>query len=471
MRSILSAVVKLAAVASLLVPAAVAQNQGGGNQGGANQGGGNQGNQPPGGILISPEGVVAGATIVPQPGRLQQKRLRALASRYLSAEINTVSAMRMVSLVRLEEECRRRLDAEQPLPTEILYLAGLTRVEYVFLDPESSDLVIAGPAEGFGTTDNGRVVGTESGRPVLTLTDLLVMLRLKNAHNTIGCSFDPDPDRLARAQAWLQSNSDPVTVEVAKARFLEVANILGMWNVSIFGVPPSSQTAASFVEADYQLKRLTLGLDSPRVRGFRSYLAMATIYGNMMRRWWFTARYESLEASPDETAFHMTGPRLQLMSQDELVDAAGNRKDAPDSTASNEKFTRQFNEKMEELCERVPSMAVLQNQFDLAVAAALIRTYRLAERIDWTADLFLDDQRLTLHQYSVAEQVPSQVNVRFTAGQLMIGLVGGGITMVPASVVNRDRLTIRDDLKMPAMNAEPNSWWWDVDVQKADLQK
>ncbi len=472
MRTTISAAVVFTIAATLCVSTAIAQNQGGGNQGGGNQGGGNQGggnqgggqgqgNQPPGGILISPDGVVAGAEVSRQPARLQQKRLQALAQQHLSADMNRPSELRKVSLVRLEEECRRALEAGEDLSPEIRFLAGLNRIDYVFLMPETRDLVIAGPAEGFATLDNMRVVGTESGRPTLTLEDLLVMLRLGSSQDTLGCSFDPDPGRLAQAQAYLQQNSNAVSMAVAKQRFAGVTQVLGPWDVSIFGVPASSHTATSFVEADYQLKRLALGLDSPRVRGFRSYLAMVTPNGNLLRRWWFAPRYNALETTPDETTFYLSGPRLQLMSQDELIGADGKRENAAFMEVSNEKFTRQFNEKMEELCSNVASLAVLQNQFDLAVASALIRQYRLAERINWSPDLLLDEQRLPLTQYNVAEQVPSQVNARTASGQLMIGLIGGGISIVPASVVRRDLLVVRDDLSVPATVNDPTAWWWD----------
>ena len=47
------------------------------------------------------------------------------------------------------------------------YLAGLTRLEYVFYYPETQDIEIAGPAEGWVVDASGRVVGMESGLPWL----------------------------------------------------------------------------------------------------------------------------------------------------------------------------------------------------------------------------------------------------------------------------------------------------------------
>ena len=39
--------------------------------------------------------------------------------------------------------------AGQPVSDEMKYLAGLLRIHYVFFYPETGDIVLAGPAEGF----------------------------------------------------------------------------------------------------------------------------------------------------------------------------------------------------------------------------------------------------------------------------------------------------------------------------------
>ena len=52
----------------------------------------------------------------------------------------------MVSLPRLEKQIQLRLAVGKP-PTEAMQvLAGLCRIRYVFIYPESGNLVLAGPA-------------------------------------------------------------------------------------------------------------------------------------------------------------------------------------------------------------------------------------------------------------------------------------------------------------------------------------
>ena len=116
---------------------------------------------------------------------------------------------RKVSLTRLEKAIRARLDAGQQPTDEMNCLAGLHRLRYVFLYPDSGDVVIAGPAEGWFRDLSGRVITLTAGQPVLELQDLIVALRAyppgQEKGPLIGCSIDPTPEGLARMQNFLRS--------------------------------------------------------------------------------------------------------------------------------------------------------------------------------------------------------------------------------------------------------------------------
>ena len=75
------------------------------------------------------------------------------------------SALRYVSLSRLEREIARRQAERKPLDVEMLTLAGLQRVRYVFVYPESGDLVLAGPAGDWRVDADGRIVSAQRARP------------------------------------------------------------------------------------------------------------------------------------------------------------------------------------------------------------------------------------------------------------------------------------------------------------------
>ena len=67
------------------------------------------------------------------------------------------SELRKISLNRLEAAVRARLESGQKITDEMRNLVGLTRIQYVFFYPETNDIVIAGPAEGWAEDLAGRV--------------------------------------------------------------------------------------------------------------------------------------------------------------------------------------------------------------------------------------------------------------------------------------------------------------------------
>ena len=454
--------------AALLPSGVLAQNQGGQGGLGGGQGGGLGAGQGgfPGGIIIDADGLVKAPKAQRINLRLEQQRLKSIAAARLPGEMSVASPLRLVSLTRLEERLQACLDAGESIPDELTHLAGLTQIEYLFAVPESGELIIAGPAEGFAAMADGRVVGTETGRPVLVLDDLLAVIRLDSLQNTLGCSFDPDPERLAAANRWNKANSSPTSRAVATRRFHQMAEVLGNWNVTVFGLPENSHAAVTTVEADFQLKMLALGLKKPSIRGFKSHLALARPAENMMRRWWFAPRYEAIERSEEATAFRLSGPRLQLMSQEELVDANGNRSNAAFEEVSAEKYTQQFNRHLEKLCQQVPAFAATQNLFDLAVVTALIRQHDLAARVGWTPGLLLDAEKLPLRTFNVPTEVPSMANTRSAGRSLIMGLIGGGVTVVPARVAAQAS-PFKADTTLPSTRrlGAADAWWWNGTVE------
>lgn len=433
---------------------------GGGGFGGGGQGGGGQGGFP-GGIVIDADGLIQAAQGQKINSALEKRKLQIFAGQHLEGGLNSTSVLRKVSLNRIDAALSKAIETNETVPFEIQHLAGLTSIEFIVFDQENNDVILAGPAEGFATSSAGRVVGVESGRPTLKLDDLLVVLRLDSSQQQLGCSFDPEPSRLAKANAWNKANSSPASVAVARERFVQMARILGPWNVTVFGVPDDCHAALTAVEADFELKRLALGLVRPRIRRFQSQLQLARPGENMMRRWWLAPLYNMIEQTPDGTTFRLSGPRLQLMSQEELVDLQGNRSNAAFTEVSAERYTKQFNQHIEELCEQVPSFAATQNLFDLAVAAALIRRANRLGQIDWQPQVLGSSEKLPHLAYSTPKQVPSMVNVKTSGRSLLIGFVGGGVTIVPDHLLSKMDNLPEDEQPHLAKAADPAAWWWD----------
>ncbi len=346
------------------------------------------------------------------------------------------------------------------------FLAGLQRIDFVFAYPETGDLVIAGPAGGFAPDSTGRMVGIESGRPVLRLDDLLVALRTVKTANLIGCSIDQTQEGLAAFSNFVRRNSSPATPATISRRFQGMANALGPQNVSVQGVAPNSHFARVLVEADYLMKMISIGRLRIPVRGFRSHLSMIPVGGNTMQRWWFTPLYDPFQKTPDGNAFAFSGQRVQLMSQDEQISASGQRTQTAFKRVSTEAFSRQFTDKYDQVAAVAPVFAELQNLIDLAVLAALIHKESLDEKLSWQMPLFLDAERATVAQGQVPKTVDSSFNTR-KAGRVVIGLLAGGVTIDTRSLLEATPILESTDrtLTGPAATSKPtgdlSNWWWD----------
>jgi hypothetical protein len=317
------------------------------------------------------------------------------------------------------------------------------------------------------------MIGVGSGRPTLRLDDFVVALRTLRHSRDVGCSIDPVPERLAELQKFIKQGG-AATADVVEARFKQMDDILGMQTVRVDGVPSDTHFAVALVEADYRMKRIAMGHENPGVKGLKSHLAMLGANGNTMQRWWFVPLYDAIYRSEDGLAFQFTGQRLQLLAEEEIADAEGNRSGAATTRISTKAFAKQFTEKFPELAAKSPIFGELQNLTDWAVFVALLQKERLAEKVDWKMATLLDAQRLGVPTFNAPKQVPSSVNYK-KAGSMIVGLVGGGVLIHPNQTLNKSitpatstqRLDSVRDIATSAERSESHRWWWDAEKKLA----
>src|SRR5262249_24341738 len=128
------------------------------------------------GVYVDAQGVLT-RVLEPKASKgLAVERLAAIKAQG-PANANLESPLRKVSLTRLEKHVQLALAQGRQPTEEMLHLAGLTKIRYVLVYPETGDLVLAGPAGPWRTDDEGRPVNVRSGRPVLQLDDLVVLMR------------------------------------------------------------------------------------------------------------------------------------------------------------------------------------------------------------------------------------------------------------------------------------------------------
>ncbi len=382
------------------------------------------------------------------------------------------SPLRKVSLTRLEKYVQLRLAAGQEPDEAMRYLAGLTKIQYVFIYPESGDIVLAGPAGPWTRDELGRVVNAETGRPVLHLDDLVVLLRAMRANPQAAllCSIEPDPKNLARVQEFL-ARKRRLTPATRRRWVEQIRQHLGLQSVRFQGIDPRTRVAHVMFEADYRMKLLGIGLE-PSPPQVPSYLEQIRWKRGMklppmgMLRWWFNMNYDAVLASPDRNAYALRGQGVEVLSESEMVTRQGGivpaKRQDPLAAAFAANFTRHF----DHLAAEYHVYADLQNIFDLALVCALLRAEGIPERVNWNMTCFGNPQQYQVALGPAPRKVESVANYRVLGGRHVVVAVSGGVRLEPARYARRVEKDRRGELASRRQGEQPEQlprgvWWWD----------
>ncbi len=424
--------------------------------------------QPIAGIDIDATGVLKVRQFDP---RVAQQRLLA-ARQQADEDVMRASELRKVSLNRLESALQARLQAGGRPTEEMLGLAGLTAVQYVFFYPESGDIVIAGPAEGFVPDPTERLVGIQTGRPVVLLEDLVTALRAfapgQKPTGVISVSIDPTAEGLQRMQQFLASVRGRVRPSDAQQLALGLKNNLGLQTVSIRGIPNSTHFARVLVEADYRMKLIGIGLERLPIR-MQSYVDRANpaaVAANALERWFFQPRYDGISVSEDGLAMKINERGVELVGENERV-AGGRRVASGRVNKASQAFCKDFTDKFPEIAARVRIYAEMRQLFDVAIAAAYIQEQDFYTQANWSMQVFGDEAQFAVQAHTAPEQVETAVNAVWRGNTLMTPL-GGGVHMQPRLALKKDTLVVdtegaNNQVKQSAgpSNLADGQWWWD----------
>lgn len=383
------------------------------------------------------------------------------------------SQLRKVSLTRLEQAVADSLGRGEQPTDEMLSLAGLTRLQYVFFYPESRDVVIAGPAEGAFQDPTGRYLGMQSGQPTLHLEDIVTALRAfgpeSRSGGVISVSIDPTPEGLANMQRFLASVRGRIRPGDQRALVNGLRQNLGLQTVTLKGIAPTTNFARVLVEADYRMKLIGIGLERLPIP-MASYVDRSTASqgsANALERWYFIPEYEGVAVSPDGLALKLNDRGVKLVSEAERVDSTGNRVAGGRINRASVAFCADFTKNYNKIAERVPVYAELRNLIDAAVAAAYIQQQDFYGQAEWRLAVFGDESQFSVESHAAPSQVETAVNAVWKGNTLLTPL-GGGIHMQPRQALQSDRMVRESDgasdavkqLSAPADLAD-GQWWWD----------
>lgn len=416
-----------------------------------------------GGIIIDAEGVVK-TTPTKRLASNEWKKLKSeFESANLDGQLTAQSKSRVLSLKQLDEKVKAALD-EENFPVTLRYVAGLQRIDYFIVDKENQDILIVGPAEGFGPNPQGQIVGATTGRPPLQLDDLVVALRSAfSGQREIGVTIDPTEENMASLQNYIRRNSNAVSTAAAQRRYRTMGKVLGNQVISIWGVPADSHFAVALTEADLRMKRISLGLEPSGSRKVRSQLSMLVPQGNSLQRWWFMPYYKPLGVNAEKTIFEIKGQRAQLMAQEEIAGPDGQRQDAAFTRQTTQKFAQQFTEHFEELAHANPTFAQLQSLYDLSLISVLARENWPFEDRATGLETLLQDDRLPLETYPVPKFVPSSATYIKSSRGLLLGLIGG-VTINMNRVVSQTESKAELTPTVFEKKTGEKGLWWNIDT-------
>jgi len=414
-------------------------------------------NQQVGGVSINADGILS--TI--QRDQLDQlKRERDATFQAVPGDL-VAKGLRKISLRAVEAALSEHLKSGEPLADDVRYLGGLQQIQFVFVYPERGDVVIAGPAEGWKLNALGEVVGITTDRPVLLLDDLLVALRsIQSAQSTgITCSIDPTNEGLNRSTALLRQAGNPGANVEPLLRELE--RVAGMQTITVQGVPDTSHFARVLVAADYRMKRIAMGFEESPIRGLPSYLSMVKSSSKraLLPRWWLEPRYEAILASEDGLAYELRGSSVKCMTEDQFLDASGQRKATGKVDGTARKWSDLMTRHYDELSRADAVFGQLRNCVDMAVLAALVMKENLPSKSGWTMPV-LTSAEVPVERYHAPHLVDSQASAVDKNGTWIVS-VSGGVMINPWQPLADPKPSPELGATRTEAAGPANRWTWD----------
>jgi len=416
-----------------------------------------------GGVKIDAQGVIQ-----QDFENLDQATLRQVQD-YLDAadqDISKSTSMRMISLRGLEEAVNATEHSGDKLPAEVQYMAGLQRVEFVILSPETNDVIIGGPAEGWKVSADGSIVGVTTNRPVIHLEDFLIAMRSVDAANRgqgISVSIDPSEQGVQRLNQFFKQQAARREFDPSMQGAVEQA--MGDQQIRLTGVPQDSRFANVLVAADYKMKRIAMGLEASPVKALPSFLELA-INGRAKNvktspRFWMECNYLPLAKSADGQVWQLRGQGVKTQCEEVVVSRDGQRKIKPNRFAT--KWADLMTKHFDELAAADPTFGELRNVMDLAVVAALIRQQQMTQVVSLEIPAIRGlTEVATTPAWTVPKKVPTQCSFA-RLKQSWLVTASGGVTVDSWGVAEKSEVDADvGQVGKAALQRNGDRWWWNV---------
>ncbi len=423
------------------------------------------------GVRVDPHGVLS-TSLKPSTSGLDQLFAQ-IRPESLTGDLSSASDLRMISLKGLEAAVAQQIAEGQPVVASMKNLAGLTAVDYVFIDVANNDIIVAGPSEPWTYDASGTAIGTKTKQPVMQLDDLVTVLRTfsPQGQNIFGCSIDPREQGMKELKEFVESSQSngPLSPGQVKNWVRTLQEKLGQQDIRFYGIPTDSRVARVIIEADYRMKligvgKLDGGSEIPDYFKLMNVSEQANSGSIDALRWWLTVKCDAVSFNPSRSVFAIDNCSVLCQSENQFVSAQGESIPTGKAEATNRLFAQNFTQNYEQLAARDSVFADLENIFDLSLAAAIIAREHAAERSHFDPGCFATDGSYTTAKYTTPKAVDSVVNHRVFRGKDIVVQVAGGVRADVLSLFGDDFMKPSDrlDNMQTESKATDSVWWWDA---------
>ena len=367
----------------------------------------------------------------------------------------------------LLEQVEKDARAGRGLTDEERYLVGLTRVKFLYVDEERRDLVLEGPAEDkWEVRPDGMAVGAASKQPLLQLDDFAVAWRNANDGSPPpSMSLESRQESVDRAQQYIRTTARPKTAPERAEYTRGMRQAWGPQDVVTAGVPQNTRFNKVMSDADWEMKRLSLGLGEPSIKEIPAYVDLE--FDDLRRRvradgvnakkpdgrsrfWFFPADVEFLQSEKRDAVAIPEHP-VQLLTETRYRTITQELGAAQEPTPAAKGFVDALTKHYATLAAANPLYAELRNLFDWVAIARLIKLLDVPRRTG--LDLrYLLRGGYTVRELDVPTTMPGQVVVRHAEIQTAQGVAAvlfparGGVTIDAERLLRSHQFRIAAEL-------------------------
>ncbi|MBL8855568.1 MAG: DUF1598 domain-containing protein [Planctomycetaceae bacterium] len=391
-----------------------------------------------GGVRVDASGVL-GMPLEQLDSAVQQRLAAAVGAN--NGLFTDHDGLRKLSLRQLNEVVAQAARDKATVPAEARFLGGLVRIEYVYVDQDHNDLILAGPADNLVVDAQGNVVGQNTGLPALHLEDLMTALQTVDQATTgtgISVSIEPtDESRVAFNQLTAAAERNR---QVNSNLVGQLEEAMGPQNVILTGVPTDSRFANVLALADYRMKRISMGLDQSPLKQLPSFVSMlsrSTSLKSHTPRFWMEMNYNPVRRSEDGKVWQLSGTGVKTLTENDFIDKQGK------STASGKrdpiaaKWAANMTEHYSDLVNKDQIFGELRNMFDFSVVAALIEKEGLVAASGvQISTLAGSGEPVEMPKWNAPTKVPTSASlINHSKGAIVTA--SGGVQLDPWSVVSQ----------------------------------